>query len=53
MAACMAQVEQIEVADYIVLNKMDLLEKEAGGPEKKVGDIRLGYLVGRVHQFLS
>jgi len=30
------QVEQIEVADFVVLNKMDLLEKQGGGAEKRV-----------------
>ena len=30
------QVEQIEVADFVVLNKMDLLEKQGGGAEKQV-----------------
>uniref|UniRef100_A0A7S3R780 CobW C-terminal domain-containing protein n=1 Tax=Dunaliella tertiolecta TaxID=3047 RepID=A0A7S3R780_DUNTE len=28
-------VEQIEVADFVVLNKMDLLEQQGGGQEKK------------------
>ena len=30
------QVEQIEVADFVVLNKMDLLDKQGGGKEKQV-----------------